>query len=144
MKNFFFLFFSIFFIKCAPTISYFDSYSYKETISAKVETLELMGKGTKEYLKYEDQIEKVLLNLKKQYEYEKNKPKNYETSKMWEIILEMFNGFIEIWRKNERLNDFFINEVKIKVEKIFNLIIDLESKKIKKEEVQSFIENYKQ
>lgn len=127
------------------TMSYFDSFSYKETISAKVDALDIMSKATKDYKEYAVEVNALVLQMKKIYEYEKNRPKNTITAKMWEILINpdrnLFGGFIKRWENEGKLNPVFITEMKIQVEEAFGIIIDLENNKIKKEEANKFISN---
>lgn len=128
------------------TMSHFDAFSYKETISTKVEALDIMNFATEKYSKHEKEIHDLNLNLQKIYEYEKNRPKNVETTKMWEILLNpeknLYGGFLKRWQNDTTLNKFFIDEAKVQVAEAFDMIIDLENGKIKKEQASEYINKF--
>jgi hypothetical protein len=69
------------------------------------------------------------------YEYEKNRPKNEITLKMWDVILNpdghLLGGFIKRWKNEKKLNAVFIQEEKKMVGEAFDQIAGLESHKIK-------------
>ena len=146
IKSKYLLIIALFTMSCASTISLFDQFSYKETISAKVEALALMDKATQDYDSQKESMESVLKAMNKVYEYEKNRPKNVETTKMWEILLDpnkkLFGGFLEKWKVDTTESQAFIDQAKKQVEDAFDIIIDLENKKIKPEDANSFINKY--
>ncbi len=127
-------------------MSHFDAFSYKETISAKVETLDMMSNAVEEYVKYEKEIRELQKDLQKIYEYEKNRPRNVETAKMWEILLNpdknLYGGFMQRWQNDTTLNKFFIEEAKIQVDEAFDMIIDLENGKIRKDQANEFLNKF--
>ena len=136
---------TIFLLAC-DTMSHFDAFSYKETISAKVETLDMMGNAVEDYSNHKEGIHQIQKDLQKIYEYEKNRPRNVETTKMWEILLDpdknLYGGFLKRWQNDTILNKFFIEEAKIQVAEAFDMIIDLENGKIKKDQASDFINKF--
>lgn len=140
-----FVLITIFLLAC-DTMSHFDAFSYKETISAKVEALDIMSYAIEEYAAHEEGIRALNKDLQKIYEYEKNRPKNVETTKMWEILLNpdknLYGGFLKKWQNDTSMNKFFIDEAKIQVAEAFDMIIDLENGKIKKEQASEFINKF--
>ena len=68
-------------------------------------------------------------------EYEKHRPKNQITAKMWELLNDstahLYGGFINRWRVQKKLGAAFIQNQKIIVGKAFDQIAELESGKIK-------------
>lgn len=125
---------------CA-TISSFDQYAYAQTTSAKVDALNLMSKATTDYQKNEKSVVALQTELDKIYEYEKNRPKNEITVKMWKILLNknghLLGGFLIRWKKEGHLNKIFITEEKKLVGSAFDQIAGLESHKIKKSEISN-------
>ena len=117
------------------TISGFDQYAYIQGTALKVDALNIMNKATKPYASQLAGIEEVNTRIEKAYEYEKHRPKNLFTVKMWEIIKNpdhnLFGGFIKRWKEQDTLSAAFINQVKIQVAQGFDMIVELESKKIK-------------
>ena len=140
-----FVLFTILLLAC-DTMSHFDAFSYKETISAKVETVDIMSYAVEEYDSHKKEIHDLNKDLQKIYEYEKNRPKNVETTKMWEILLDpdknLYGGFLKRWQNDTTLNKFFIEEAKIQVAEAFDIIIDLENGKIKKDQASDFINKF--
>jgi len=140
-----FVLITIFLLAC-DTMSHFDAFSYKETISAKVEAVDLMSYAVEDYTSYENEVHELNKALQKIYEYEKNRPRNVETTKMWEILLNpdknLYGGFIKRWQNDTTLNKFFIEEAQIQVAEAFDLIIDLENGKIKKDQASEFINKF--
>lgn len=136
---------TIFLLAC-DTMSHFDAFSYKETISAKVEAVDLMSYAVEDYTSYENEVHELNKALQKIYEYEKNRPRNAETTKMWEILLNpdknLYGGFLKRWQNDTTLNKFFIEEAQIQVAEAFDLIIDLENGKIKKDQASEFINKF--
>ncbi|MEN2283403.1 hypothetical protein AAGF08_14755 [Algoriphagus sp. SE2] len=132
-------------ISCTTTASIFDQMSYKETISAKIEALALMDKATENYQSQKEAIDAVTLEMAKVYEYEKNRPNNTETIKMWELLMNpeknLFGGFMKRWESESTLSKVFVDEAKPQIEKAFDIILGLENKKVKPEEANSFLNN---
>lgn len=132
-------------ISCTTTASFFDQMSYKETISAKIEALALMNKATEDYQSQKQAIDAVTLEMAKVYEYEKNRPNNTETVKMWELLMNpeknLFGGFMKRWESEATLSKVFVDEAKLQIEKAFDIILGLENKKVKPEEANSFLNN---
>jgi len=77
--------------------------------------------------------------LRKVYEYEKNRPKNEISVKLWDILIDtngyLLGGFLSRWKKENKLNVAFITNEKDLVGKAFDQISGLESKKIKASEI---------
>jgi hypothetical protein len=119
---------------CA-TVSSFDQYAYTQTTSLKVDALNTMELATTDFASNEKAVQELQTNLQKVYEYEKNRPKNEITLKMWDVILNpdghLLGGFIKRWKNEKKLNAVFIQEEKKMVGEAFDQIAGLESHKIK-------------
>ena len=82
--------------------------------------------------------------MKKIYEYEKNRPKNGVTVKMWDLLLDpgknLYGGFIKRWQTDSTLSKTFIDEAKKLIGSGFDKVAELESKKIPRTEeaIKSF------
>ena len=128
---------------CVSTAS-FDQYAYAQTTAAKVEAIDLMSNATQNVSGFTDQIRDVDLKLKKIYEYEKNRPNNGVTVKMWELLLDpekrLYGGFIKRWQTDSTLSKTFVDEAKKLVGSGFDKVAELESKKIPRNEdaIKSF------
>lgn len=117
------------------TISKFDQYSYTQATSLKVDALNVMGQATQPYQTYKANIFQVQTAIDKMYEYQKNRPKNTITEKMWSVVRDStgrsFGGFIKRWQKENTLDATFIKESQQLVSESFDQIAQLESGKIK-------------
>lgn len=117
------------------TISKFDQYAYTQTTSLKVDALSVMGRATESYPLHQTQAAGIKTSLDKMYEYEKNRPKNAITQKMWSVLTDsaghLYGGFIKRWEKEDKLDTAFIRISKELVGQSFDQISQLESGKIK-------------
>lgn len=117
------------------TISVFDQYAYVQATALKVDAMNLMDKATGTYASQQAGIEAVTTQIEKAYEYEKHRPKNAITVKMWDLLKNpdrhLFGGFLKRWKQQATLNAAFINEAKIQIAQAFDMIAELESEKIK-------------
>ena len=122
------------------TISVFDQYAYANATALKVDALNLMDKATQTYASQQAGVEAVLTQVEKAYEYELHRPKNGITVKMWTILKNpernLFGGFIKRWKNESQLNATFIGEARIQVAEAFDMIVELESQKIKEDNPQ--------
>jgi hypothetical protein len=121
------------------TISPFDQYAYAQTTSIKVDALNLMDLANDDFSKHQSGVMEFETKLRKVYEYEKNRPKNEISVKLWDILIDtsgyLLGGFLSRWEKENKLNVAFINNEKDLVGKAFDQISGLESKKIKASEI---------
>lgn len=121
-------------ISCA-TISKFDQYAYTQTTSLKVDALSVMGYANESYALHQQDVLNVKTSLDKMYEYEKNRPKNTITEKMWSLLTDttghLYGGFVKRWQKEDKLDTAFIRISKDLVGQSFDQISQLESGKIK-------------
>ncbi len=119
---------------CA-TISKFDQYAYSQATSIKVDALNLMDKATDSFSLYQPSVVSIMTSIDKVYEYEKNRPKNIISEKMWALVKDtsghLYGGFINRWKKEGVLDKVFIMESKRLIGDSFDEISQLESGKIK-------------
>lgn len=120
---------------CASLISPYDHYSYVQTISVKVDALNLMDLASDSVQLHKAEIAKVKADIQKMYEYEKYRPKNEITTRMWQVLASdtgnLYGGFIVKWQKEKVLRPAYIENKKPQIATAFDQIIELESKKIK-------------
>lgn len=125
------------------TTALYDQYSYRSTVSLKVDALHLMQKATEDYSSHAPEVEEVLKDAQKLYEYEKGREKNTFTIKMWEVMLNkdknLLTGFMNKWKQDTTLSEFLVTESSKQVERGFDLIIGLEMEKIKEEDISNFL-----
>jgi len=138
LSRHFFLLIILTFASCS-TISRFSQYAYIQTTSLKVDALSIMDLAIDNYSSHQNSTLELQINLQKLYEYERNRPKNEITIKLWDKLLDpkghLLGGFLTRWQQEEKLNDVFIGEAKKLVSDAFDLIAGLESNKIKSKEI---------
>ena len=138
---------------CA-TISPFDQFAYAQVTAVKVDVLELMDKSIEPYQNHEKEIGELNNKLLKIVEYEKHRPKNGVTLKMWSklfgvdstglpVATSIIPSYWAKWKKDGKENPILLNEAKGLVSEGFDLIAQLESQKIKttSPQVSSFLSN---
>ena len=123
-------------VSCTSTkTALFDQYSYQKTTELKVETSNLIDKSTTSYSANKIQIDKLLLDVEKLVEYEKNKPNNEITFAIWTILnnkeKNLLAGFFKRWEEKDKLSTAFSQEAKKQVIEAFDLLIQYEVKKDK-------------
>jgi hypothetical protein len=113
----------------------FDQYSYQKTTELKVETSNLMDKATNPYKDHKEEVEKLLVDIQKLMEYEKNKPNNEITFAMWQLLnnkeKNLLAGFFKRWEEKETFSPVFLEESKNQVLEALDLLIQYEIKKDK-------------
>ena len=121
------------------TISKFDQYAYSQTTAIKVDALNAMGHATDSFAVHADEVLRVQTEIDKMYEYEKNRPKNTISEKMWVVLRDstghLFGGFVARWKKDGKLDDVFVKESQSIIGSSFDQISQLESGKIKPQQV---------
>jgi hypothetical protein len=126
-------------LSCA-TISTFDQQAYSNTVSVKVDAMNMMDLAVDDYNTHEASVKTLLTELQKTYEYEKNRPKNGITLQLWDKLLDknghLLGGFLARWQTEKKLNAVYIQEAKKLVDKAFDQIAGLESKKIKTSQIE--------
>lgn len=126
--------FCIFFFSCNTVKNPgYDQYSYQQTTSIKVEVSKMIDKSVEQYSKNVIDVEKLLLNMEKMMEYEKNKPNNEITFSMWQFLLNKEKnavaGFFKRWQEKGSFSPVFIEESKKQIMEGFDLLIKYEIKK---------------
>ena len=125
----------------------YDQYSYQQTISLKVESEALIEHATDNFSNHEDEVNDLVLDLKKLVEYEKNKPNNEITYAMLKLMADqdksLLAGFLKRWEDEQQLSQVFTNEAKAQIMEAFDLIIKYEANKNKenKTNLLSFLGN---
>ena len=127
------------FAACSYTAPY-SQFAYEQTISLKVEALELMEKATETYASHAADVQNLETNLEKAYEYAKGRPKNEISTKQWQILIDpdrnLLGGFLKRWKAKSTLSPTFIKEAKGLVSDAFDTISGLESGKINSNQIQ--------
>ena len=114
-------------------IARYDRAAYEHSTSAKVDTLALMGKATGNYNEHEKEVEALVLELDKAYEYDRGRQVNKITVAQWDILRDpdrnLVGGFLKMWKAKGTLPVTFVAEKKRQVADAFDQIIQLESGK---------------
>lgn len=126
---------TLLFAMCAcNTISTYDQIAYQNATSAKAETFALMDKATNSYSSEAKSVQDLQLTLSKAYEYDKGRPLNQITVKMWTILLDpnrdLLGGFLRDWKEDNTEPKAFIEAKKTQIGEGFDIISGLESAKM--------------
>jgi hypothetical protein len=117
------------------TIAHFDQTAYNQIVSVEADALTLMDKATDDFSKHEREVDEFSTKMTKAYLYDKNRPKNLISDKMWELMIDpgghLLGGFLKRWKSEKKLGKAFVEESKKLVQENFDRIAQLESKKIK-------------
>ncbi len=144
---------------CKALITTYDAYSYTQLASLKVEVLNSMQKATEDYSSHAAEVEAVTLKIQKAFEYDTHKPKNAVMSKMWVFLYDALlseemegvaghqfkKGFFNNWREAKKKSAIFIDEAKKNIiAPMFDLLLELESKKLKQSTAESIFAKIQQ
>ncbi len=134
-ESFFCLLLATMILGWAPLIAPFNETAYEQAVSLKVESLALMDKATHSFANHQTEVEGLIVNLNKAYEFAKGRPRNEISTRMWEILKDsdrhLLGRFLERWRKEGTLSKGYVEEKKLQVADAFDKIIGLESGKLK-------------
>lgn len=132
---------SLLLVGCSPKISTFNAEAYDRATTLKVESLELMDKATEPYHRYADAVRTLKTDLRKAHEFAKGRPNNEISARQWNILIsadrELLGGFLRKWKEDTILSEAFVKQKKEQITEAFDTIIELESGKIKPDDVQS-------
>ena len=123
------------FLSGCSLIAHYDQVAYQHATNAKVDTLALMGKATGSYDEYQKEVEALVTELDKAYEYDRGRQRNKITVAQWDILRDphrdVVGGFLKMWKAKGSLSATFIAEKKKQIGDAFDQIIQLESGKLK-------------
>jgi hypothetical protein len=126
---------------CASSIALFDQYAYTQTTSIKVDVLNVMDHAVDEYSAHQQEITRVNTAIQKMIEYEKHRPKDSITTKMWQLMNDpgrhLYGGFIVRWKKQGHLRPAAVADAKVLIGLSFDQIAELESGKIKPSQIKN-------
>ena len=116
-------------------IAHYDQVAYEHATSAKVDTLAVMDKATGSYSDHQKDVDALVIELDKAYEYDRGRTLNKITITQWDILRDpngnLVGGFLKMWKAKGSLSATFVSEKKIQIGKAFDQIIALESGKEK-------------
>jgi hypothetical protein len=118
---------------CAPLIGPYSPTAYQNATSLKAGTLALMEKATEPYAAHQKEVESLLVEMDKAYEFVKGIPSNSISAKQWNILKkpegDLLGKYILRWKENTTLTQTYINEFKGLIADAFDEIICLEANK---------------
>ena len=131
----------LYFTGCGSGIALFNETAYQQATSLKVDALAMMDKATAPFEQNKSEVHALLAEVEKAYEYAKGRPKNEISTRQWAILKapnrNLLGGFFKRWEDKSTLSRTFIDEAKQGlIAEAFDLIISLESGKIKPKNAQ--------
>ena len=124
---------------CAPSIALYSEKAYDQAVTLKTTSLRLMDRAVEPYNDHVQNVDSLLFEMDRTYEYARGRPGNELSTRQWEILKDpdrhLLGGFIRRWEEQETLSPLFINQAKEQVSQAFDTIIGLESGKIRPSEV---------
>jgi hypothetical protein len=123
----------LFLSACTPLIGPYSPTAYQNATSLKAETLALMDKATGPYSDHAKEIETLMVEIEKAYEFVKGIPSNSISAKQWALLKktdgDLLGKFFLRWKERKTLSREFIVEFKGVVADAFDEIICLEANK---------------
>ncbi|MEM1116818.1 MAG: hypothetical protein AAF845_17385 [Bacteroidota bacterium] len=124
---------------CSPSISLYDATAYENATDLKAEAVLLMETATEPAGAHDDAIAGLRLRARQALEYERGRPDNEVTTRMWEILLDpeaaLLESFLQRWEDGP-LRPAFVAEATAQIAEAFDQIIGLESGKLQPEDVE--------
>jgi hypothetical protein len=125
----------LFAFTACSTISTYDQTAYLQAVNTKVDALALMAKAVESYTDHRNEVAEFMIELDKAYEYERGRPLNTDTIRLWDILRnpngDLLGGFLKEWKVDGKLLPVYVERKKAQISTAFDQIIQLESGKIK-------------
>ena len=112
--------------------SFYDQYSFTETLETKANALSLVEVSDQEYQQHKAAAQALINKIDMMVSYEKAKSKNEITIQMWQFLQSdesSIQQFLDLWETQGTLSTAFKAEFKPQVAKIFDLMANYENKK---------------
>jgi hypothetical protein len=120
---------------CTPLIGPHSPMAYQNATSLKASTLALMDKATEPYSNHMKDIESLMLEVDKAYEFVNGIPSNNISGKQWYILKKpdgnLLGKFFLRWKEKNTLSRPYIDEFKKLISDAYDEIICLEANKLK-------------
>jgi hypothetical protein len=91
------------FIAGCTTIAPFDRVAYEKATDAKAAALTVMSRGVNSYTSEKDAVTPLIVRVEEAYEYDRGRPLNSDTVKMWEILMNpegrLYGRFLRRWQE---------------------------------------------
>ncbi|HEX3043487.1 MAG TPA: hypothetical protein VHY08_01930 [Bacillota bacterium] len=111
-------------------VSPFEQKALDQDKALKIEALALMDKAVEDYDLHQDQINALTVKIDAAIAYEKSRPKNEITVKMWtDGIKKPCADFFEIWQKEGKTSQIYVDGKKEQISDSFDQIIQFEEAK---------------
>lgn len=121
------------FAGCVPLIGPYSLTAYQNATSLKVTTIALMTKATEPYAAHQKEVEYLINEIDKAYEFVNGIPSNSISAKQWYILKksdgDLLGKFILRWKEKGTLTQTYIDEFKGPISDAFDEIICLEANK---------------
>ncbi len=121
---------------CVTSTPRFDAYAYRNSVSLKVDSLQLMAKAGDPYAKHAEAAEQLLLALDKAYEYAHGRNGNEACARQWKILKaeerSLLANYLRRWQNRGTLPVAVIKEARKNVALAYDQIIGLESGRLPK------------
>jgi len=128
------LFLTLLLAACS-TIAPYDQEAYKTATGLKVDALVVMSSATESYSSHRAEVARFRIALDKAYEYDRNRPLNEITIKLWDKLRnpdgDLLGGFLREWQEEGALRPKYVAHKKTQIAEGFDTLIQLESGKIK-------------
>jgi hypothetical protein len=125
--------FILFCTGCAPLIGPYSPTAYQNATSLKASTLDLMSKANEPYSSHMKDVDALLVDIDKAYEFVNGIPSNSISAKQWDILRnpdgDLIGKFVKRWKEKETLSPVYIKEMKGQIADAFDQIICLEANK---------------
>src|SRR5437588_5440772 len=101
-------------VAACSLIAPYDRAAYEHATDAKVDTLALMSKATGSYDEHQKEVEALVTELDKAYEYDRGRQLNKITVAQWDILRDpnrnLVGGFLKTWKTRGSLSATFVAE----------------------------------
>jgi hypothetical protein len=118
---------------CAPLIGPYSPTAYQNATSLKATTLAMMEKAKEPYATHQKEIESLLVEMDKAYEFVNGIPSNSISAKQWHILKkadgDLLGKYVLRWKERGTLTQIYIDEFKGPITDAFDEIICLEANK---------------
>ena len=118
---------------CASLIGPFSPIAYQNATSLKAETLALMDKASEPYAQHSAEVDKLMVNVDKAYEYVAGVPLNETSAEQWLILKKpdgnLLGKFFSRWKRDGSLSKSYITEFRGVISDAYDEIICLEANK---------------
>lgn len=125
---------------CNNLQSIYSERAYQQAVTLKVESLDLISHATNSFTSLQADVEHLKTDLQKAYEYARGRPNNETSTRQWKILIDpernLLGGFLARWEEEEKLSPVFVAESSKIISDAFDTIIELESGKLKPEDLE--------